>query len=518
MLRGGFGIFYGPGQVEDQIQPIESDRINSTVSGGAFDANIAGFVQTLRAGFISNPNNRQYQPRAYADEYIIPEKVYQYTASVQQELPYKVAATVAFVGSQGRNLFLRGLSNTLRAGNATIVNGQPLPGNAGVVNRTDALGRTIGVTSIRQFDIINNAAACGASASNPICKPFAEIDTKTSGGTDTYNALQLTLSRRISTGLTLNGQYSFVHTNGDTAGSNDARTAAQPFGGTPRPSGDQNNYEADRSRNNLDVRHTFNLSAVLDLPFGKNKKYDLGGVGNALLGNWEVGTIWNARSGIPVDVTITRPEVAAVCAQSGGCTINNTATNAIVVPQGFTVQLPTLSAANPLPVGFTAVINAPGGGASRQTRRPDLVSGVSLYLNNDRNLINPAAFAVPQAGTFGNLHRNAVTGPGFKQFDLLFNRRIPIREHLNLEFRTEIFNILNHANFANPGSTLNVGLPTLTFNTTANAFVLGSGLQPGQAFTQSIAGSTFGLLRQTVERTVGLGTNRQIQFALRLNF
>ena len=109
-------------------------------------------------------------------------------------------------------------------------------------------------------------------------------------------------------------------------------------------------------------------------------------------------------------------------------------------------------------------------------------------------------------------------GPGFQQFDLILNKRFRFSESKSLEFRTEIFNILNHANFANPASTLNVALPTLTFNTTANAFVLGSGLQPGQAFTQSAAGSTFGLLRQTVERVVGLGTNRQIQFALRLNF
>ena len=95
---------------------------------------------------------------------------------------------------------------------------------------------------------------------------------------------------------------------------------------------------------------------------------------------------------------------------------------------------------------------------------------------------------------------------------------IRFRESANVEFRTEIFNILNHANFANPASTLNVALPTLTFNTAANAWVVGSGMQPGQAFTQSAAGATFGLLRQTVERAVGLGTNRQIQFALRLNF
>ena len=519
ILRGGFGIFYGPGQVEDQIQPIESDRISSTISNTAFDPNIAGTVASIQRNFINNPANRVYQPRAYASEYIIPEKVYQYTVSVQQELPYKLVGTVAYVGSQGRNLFLRGLSNTLRAGNETIVNGQPLPDNAGVVNRLDpTTGRVIGVTSIRQFDIINNAALCGASAANPICKPFAEIDTKTSGGSDSYNALQVTLVRRISSGLTLNGQYTFSRSFGTTSGSNEARTAAQPFGGTPRPSGDQNNYEADRGYNSFDVRHTFNLSAVYDLPVGKGRKYDFGSVGNALFSNWEVGMIMNARSGLPIDVTITRPEVVAVCAQAGGCTINTSATTTTTVAQGFTVQLPSVSGTQPLPVGFTAVVNAPGGGASRQTRRPDLIAGISPYLNNDRNFLNPAAFAIPAPGTFGNLPRNTLKGPNFQQFDLILNKRFPIREKMNVEFRTEIFNIFNHANFANPASTLNVSLPTLTFNSTANAFVLGSGLQLGQAFTQSAAGATFGLLRQTVERTVGLGTNRQIQFALRFNF
>jgi len=519
VLRGGFGIYYGVGQVEDQIQPIESDRIASTISNSAFDPNIAAFVAATRVAFVANPNNRVYQPRAYASEYRIPEKIYAYTFSLQQELPYKVVATVAYVGSEGRNLFLRGLSNTLRVGNATIVNGAALPSNAGVVNRTDpTTGRIVGVTSIRVFDIINNAAACGASASNPICKPFAEIDTKTSGGTDNYRALQVALSRRIGTGVTLNSQYTFSRSFGLTSGSNEARNAAQPVGGTPRPSGDVDNYGADLGYNSFDVRHTFNFSAVYDLPFGKGKRYDFGSVGNAILGDWEIGAIFNARSGLPIDVTITRPEVAAICATAGGCTINNSATSTIVVPQGFTVQLPSVSATQPMPVGFTAVVNAPGGGASRQFRRPNLLPGMSPYLNNDRNYINPAAFAIPAAGTFGNLPRNALKGPGFNQFDLIFSKKFRFSEAANLEFRTEIFNLLNHANFANPASTLGVALPSLTFNTTANAWVLGSGLQPGQAFTQSAAGGTFGLLRQTVERAVGLGTNRQIQFALRLNF
>jgi hypothetical protein len=361
---------------------------------------------------------------------------------------------------------------------------------------------------VRQFSIVSFTS---------VQNPFAEIDTKTSGGSDSYNALQLALSRRIGVGLTLNSQYTFSKSFGNTSGSNEARTAAEPFGGTPRPSGDINNYEADRGFNNFDVRHTFNLSAVYDLPIGSKKRFDLGNVGNALLGNWEIGTIMNMRSGLPIDVTITRPDTVAVCT-AASCVVNDSPTTTRVVPNGFTVQLPSVSASQPLPVGFTAVVNGPGGGSSRQTRRPNLVAGVSPYLNGDRNFLNPAAFAIPAPGTFGDLPRNALKGRAFSQFDLILNRRFRFSETRSLEFRTEIFNIFNHANFANPASTLNVALPTLTFNTTANAFILGSGLQPGQPFTQAAAGPTFGLLRQTVERTVGLGTNRQIQFALRLNF
>jgi hypothetical protein len=131
------------------------------------------------------------------------------------------------------------------------------------------------------------------------------------------------------------------------------------------------------------------------------------------------------------------------------------------------------------------------------------VPGVNPYLDNDRNFLNPAAFATPAPGTFGNLPRNALKGPSFAQFDMVFNKRFPIRERMNVEFRTEVFNIFNHTNFANPAATLNNALGTL---------------KPGQPFTQAAAGATFGLLRSTVERTVGLGTQRQIQFALRLNF
>jgi hypothetical protein len=501
VLRGGFGIYYGPGQTEDQIQPIESDRVSSTFTSNPIFSGGPALAFPLDPNavfaFFNNPANvniRSYQPRAYSNDYQIPEKVYQYSVSVQQELFSHTVLTAAYVGSQGRNLFLRSIANRILPGQTTVAaNVTALPAGVGVVNLTDPLtGRVTAVRTVREFSVISGTA---------VLNPFAEIDYKTSGGSDSYNALQMTLARRFNTGLTLNSQYTYSKSYGNTAGSNEARTAAVP-----------DNFDADRGYNNFDVRHTFNFSALYQLPFGKGRTYDLGGVGNALLGNWEVGGIINARSGLPIEVGITRPDVVIQCT-AGPCpvTINGVAST---VPAGFVAQLPgTINGANPLPVGFTAVVNTPGGGASRNVRRPNLVPGANLYLNNDRNLINPAAFTTPAPGTYGELSRNALRGPAFKQFDLVLSKRFRLTEDMNVEFRTEVFNIFNIANFANPGATLNNSLPTV-----GSTGALASGLQPGAPFTESTAGGTFGLLRQTVERTVGLGTNRQIQFALRLNF
>jgi len=508
LLRGGFGIFYGPGQTEDQIQPIESNRISSTVNGGTYPADPAA----VAANFINNPTNRAYQPRAYAPEYTVPERVYQYSVSVQQELFYKMVLTAGFVGSQGRNLFLRSIANRILPGETTIgPTATALPAGFGVVNVADAAGRVTGVRTVREFSIINGTG-------NPL-NPFAEVDDKTSGGHDSYRALQMSLARRFNTGITLNAQYAFSRSFGNTAGSNEARTA----GNNARA---QDEFDYDLGYNNFDIRHTFNLSAIYDLPFGKGKKYDFGGVGNAILGDWEIGTIVNARSGVPLEIGIVRPDVVMQCRNAAGCVVPTNATGGTTTfANGFTTQLPgTISAAAPLPPGFVGVVNTPAGGASRNVRRPDLVPGVNPYLNADRLILNPAAFTTPQPGTFGNVPRNFLRGPNFNQLDLIFNKRFKFTETVNLEFRTEIFNIFNHTNFDIPGSRLNLALPTVTPTVPAGggaafyAFSTSNVVQPGQPYTAGAAGGTFGLLRQTVVRDVGLGTSRQIQFALRLNF
>ena len=107
VIRGGGGLFYGPGQYEDLIQPIESNvvRLSASFSGG---------LTTGTAATLTNPSANStpgsFTPRAYDNTgYRVPERVGQYGISVQQELPGNTVLTVAYVGSQGRNLFLRAL-------------------------------------------------------------------------------------------------------------------------------------------------------------------------------------------------------------------------------------------------------------------------------------------------------------------------------------------------------------------------------------------------------------------------
>ena len=246
MFRGGFGVFVGPGQGEDLIQPIESDRVSTTLSTGpllAFPIN----TDALVANFTSNPNNRSYQPRAYAAEYNIPEKVYQYTASVQRELGDGLAATAAYVGSQGRNLFLRSVGNQI----VDVVT-NPNPATAAFV--------------IREFSLVERNAAGQVTR---VQNPYAEVDFKTSGGHDEYNAMMLSLNKRSANGLAMNVQYTLGRSRGTSGGSNEANTA----GNNART---LDEFEYENGYNNFDVRHTFNLSVLYSVPYGRGRKYGSG--------------------------------------------------------------------------------------------------------------------------------------------------------------------------------------------------------------------------------------------------
>lgn len=449
VLRVGGGYYYGPGLTEGQTQPALNDRINRTITSGPL-LTYPVTPQTFLSNYNINDPNLQFQPRAYLPDYRIPEQILEYSVSVQQQLAANTVLTVGYVGSQGRNLFLRGITNRI---------------TGVVMNPATGVG-----TAVREFSIVN-----GTTVNNP----FAEIDTKTSGGYDSFNGLQVIASKRFSRGLTLGGQYMWSHSIGDSNGSKDARTSANNFV-----------FTSERGDNISDVRHTVNLNLLYEVPYGTGKPY--GGNANPVvkgfLGGWQVGSLFNARTGLPVDVEVVRPAIV----------YRNNVTGAISTS-------PVLGAGGA--VLTTPLVNVPGGGQSRNVERPDLIPGVPLYYtNNGTFYVNPAAFAIPQPGTFGNLSRNALRGPNISQFDLTLSKRFPLKETMNLEFRAECYNVLNNPIFAAPGG----GTPRLNDATGI--------LQPGQPYTQSAAGSTFGALTSTVSNQVGSGTNRQFQLAMRLNF
>jgi hypothetical protein len=433
VFRVGAGYYYGPGQTEDQMQTIDSDRASRTLT-----SNIAWPIipSQVLAGYDINDPNLGFQPRGYGNGYTLPEKVLSYTASIQQELPGNAVLGVAYVGSQGRNLFLRSWTNGIVGVNMNPTTGAGIP--------------------VLQYG-----------------SRFAQVDYKTSGGTDHYDSLQTTLNRRFSSGLTAGLQWTYGHSIGNTGGSNEAQTTQNPF-----------NFEQDRGNNAFDVRHSVNASVLCQVPVTFNSK-----ALNYAAGGWEVGGVYNARTGLPIDITVSRPDIAYQ--------INGTSqfvTSPIV--SGGVLQT-------------TPVVDNPYGGAFRSNRRPSVVAGVDPFIStgDKRFFLNPAAFTFPQPGQFGNLGRYALHGPGLSQLDFTLHKQFALDEKRNLEFRAEFYNILNRANFANPPAVLATGL-----GTGANQ------IQPGQPYSASVAGAAFGVFNSTVSKDVGLGAQRQIQMSLRFNF
>ena len=399
-LRAGFGMFYGPGQFEDRIQPMENFIERRRVQTADVPNN--GLAYPIDPAQLRNLLSIRGYTHHYPNEYNM-----QYGVSVERELPGEINLTVGYTGSQGRDMFLRGVGNVL-----------------------DPVTRTRLVSSYGQIDF--KTAGCVDDVALGGLYPINGC------GRASYDALQLSATRRFRAGFTGGVQYQYSRNKGTTQGSNEAVTAQNTF-----------DFESDYGINPQDIPHTFNGSLVYLVP------------GEGLWrGGWRVGGLVNARSGVPLNVTITRDDNRSV----NGVTVSN-------IP----------------------------GGNSRGTQRPDLVPGVNPYLKDGVRWLNPAAFTTPQPGTFGNLPRNALRGPEFWQVDLMFSKDFRFASTQGLQFRVEMFNIVNRLNYENPV----VNLPN-------------NGV-PGTPFTDAQAG-TFGYMLGPLNRTVGLGTARQTQISLRYLF
>jgi hypothetical protein len=222
-----------------------------------------------------------------------------------------------------------------------------------------------------------------------------------SEGVSSYNALQVDLTRRFSQGLSVRGVYTCSKTLDDGDSLN--QTTA---GNAPGLVSDPFHLAADKGLATYDVRNVGVVNVIYELPFGHGKMYasDLEGWKNGLVGGWSVASIITAQSGFP-----------------------------------FTPQL----SYNPSNTGDT-----------RNPVRPFLNPNFTgnVILGNPGQWFNPAAFIAPPSasGFFGNVGRDTYEGPGLATWDFSVLKDTRIRERMTVQFRAEIFNILDRANFNTP--------------------------------------------------------------------
>ncbi len=238
----------------------------------------------------------------------------------------------------------------------------------------------------------------GAPKANPA---IANTWTWFSEGTSSYNALQVDLRRRFSHGLLLRGVYTFAKTLDDGDSLNQT-TAGNAPGLVSNPL----NLAADKGLATFNVEHVGVVNVLYELPFGRGQRFanDIGGFANAAISGWSLSSIISAQTGFP-----------------------------------FTPQLS---------------YNPSNNGDTRNPVRPFLNPNFTgpVVLGNPNQWFNPNAFIAPPAtsGFYGNVGRNTYIGPGLTTWDFSVLKDTRLRERLNLQFRAEIFNLLNHTNFNTP--------------------------------------------------------------------
>jgi hypothetical protein len=286
---------------------------------------------------------------------------------------------------------------------------------------------------------------------------FAEISNYQTDADSRYHGLVVGLSQRFNNGLQLQVSYTYSKLLDNSS----AHYAPEASGAGSRTSGDPDNLRPDWGLSSQHVGQNFVANSTYVLPFGNG----LGGWKGQVISGWQLNGIITMSAGVPRNVQLSFDRTR---------TLGN----------GFTPRPDLVPGASTSPTeGMSA--GCPGlTGADRPLKlgTPDL-------------WMDPCAFALQDAGYLGNLGRNTVIGPGLLATDISVakNFRLPW-EGTALQFRSEVFNLINRANFGAPLS-----------NVFSNATIQAGNTRPNVR-------SDFGLIRDT--RT----TNRQIQMALKLTF
>lgn len=269
---------------------------------------------------------------------------------------------------------------------------------------------------------------------------FAQINSAEPMANSSYHSLQASLNRRFMRNVQYGASYTWGHCI-DNSSSTSGLEGGQPI---------MDNYDARRDRGNclFDRRHNLTLNSLYALPFHGTF------IGHQAIEGWQLSGIFTTRTGQPYNPTV-----------------------------GFDIS---------------GALNNSAGAV-----RPNLVAGRTAHditLGGTGAFFDRTAFSVPTPGTFGNLGRNVLRGPGFTNLDFSASKDTKIGEGITVQFRAETFNTLNHPNYALPAT----GVFTIAACQATNAACL-AGQVPNTNFNPN-AGRV----------TLTANSARQIQFAIKV--
>jgi hypothetical protein len=340
--------------------------------------------------------------------------LHQFNVNAQYEVYKNFLLEVAYVGTRGRNLFRQ-----------VGINQAPLIPNGGSI--TNAVTGAVITTNTPA-----NAALRSPYQGVAINGFFQNQTTAQSE----YNAFQASLTKRFSSGIQFLASYTRATSidNASGQGGGAGITGVVNPGGVGETSvilGNQLDPKANRGLSDFDRKHRFVFSALYDLPtpgFARSRGAKL------LFGDWELGTIATAMSGLPIDIVDTG--AGSFYGLSGGSAplarpnlVGDPFSN---VPAGYYFN----------PLAFA---------------RPVVAAGAAIPSSNG------SATAGAIGTDIGNVKRNLLRGPRQTNIDFSIIKRFRVAESKSIELRTEFFNLFNTVNYANPISDVNA-VPAAGFN------------------------------------------------------
>jgi Carboxypeptidase regulatory-like domain len=416
-VRAGFGIY-------NDLQDSLAHRLNSNPpfnSRVTFKTPILSFIPLPAAQPPTGCNAQVVAAGQPCSIFLVggldPEMhtptIQQWNLTVERQLTKSIMLQLGYIGSQSYHL-----STSIDANEAKPLVCQDAAGcPSGGINTTIATAIAKGQIVPQGTTYQPAVAAAPTTTNSNLPNPFvANTFSWWYNGVSSYNALTVSLVQRASHGLSFKAGYTFAKIM-------DLNSAISGSNGTNEPMTiyDRFNMALNKGVAAYSLKNQFNVSYTYELPFGSGKQFASGASGalDKVIGGWQWNGILQVQSGFPFT-----PQIGSNISGNGDT---------------FNPDLPNVKP------GFTGPV----------------VLGIDGYKKTGR-YFDRTAFVTPIPGTYGNVSRGSLIGPGLTEFDTSFFKGIKLTENWNLQFRMEAFNLFNHANFTKLNATIGNAGGTIT--------------------------------------------------------